>query len=239
MKNDLKRKLDERESSFQIFDTIHKRYDLLNHLLSLGLDFGWRKRMAKRVPKGNRKHLLDLATGTGDVAFSLLKHAPVSHAYGCDMAQNMLTRAEQKASKKKVTDLTTFLRGDAAETPFKDGFFDVVTMAFGIRNTPEPPKVLEEMKRVLKPGGKTLILEFSLPTNKLMKKLHLLYLRHFIPRIGTLISGDKDAYRYLNKTIETFPYGESFGGMMRDAGFKNVSFTPLTFGVVTLYDGEK
>jgi len=112
-------------------------------------------------------------------------------------------------------------------------------MAFGIRNVPEPSDVLNEMKRILKPGGKSLILEFSLPSNILLKKLHLFYLRHILPYIGYIVSGDKSAYRYLNQTIESFPYGENFCLLMRNAGFKNVRHTPLTFGVVTIYEGEK
>jgi demethylmenaquinone methyltransferase/2-methoxy-6-polyprenyl-1,4-benzoquinol methylase len=240
MNRDLDKKLAERETSFRIFDGIHKRYDLLNRLFSFGRDIYWRRRMAKAVEKNENQHLLDLAAGTGDVAFSLLKHCPqISHAYGCDMARKMLESAQKKAHKKKQDKKISFIMGDAGNIPFKNNTFNVATIAFGIRNVTDPPQVLEEMKRVLKQGGKALILEFSLPASKIMRKLHLFYLRHIIPGVGALISRDKDAYRYLNKTIETFPYGESFCKWMREAGFGDVSFTPLTFGVATLYQGEK
>lgn len=240
MNGDLDKKLAERETSFRIFDGIHKRYDLLNRLFSFGRDIYWRRRMARTVGHTENQQLLDLATGTGDVAFSLLKHCPqISHAYGCDMARKMMELARQKAQKRKQAKKISFILGDAGNIPFKADSFNVTTIAFGIRNVPDPPRVLEEMKRVLKKGGKALILEFSLPASKIMRKLHLFYLRHIIPGLGAMISRDKDAYRYLNKTIETFPYGESFCKWMRDAGFDAVSFTPLTFGAATLYEGEK
>jgi demethylmenaquinone methyltransferase/2-methoxy-6-polyprenyl-1,4-benzoquinol methylase len=196
--------------------------------------------MAKTIVDGKNQQLLDLATGTGDVVFSLLKHCPqISRAYGSDMARKMLESAHKKARKKKQDKKTSFIISDAGNIPFKNNTFNVATIAFGIRNVSDPPRVLEEMKRVLKEGGKALILEFSLPASKIMRKLHLFYLRHIIPGVGAVISRDKDAYRYLNKTIETFPYGESFCKWMREAGFGDVSFTPLTFGVATLYQGEK
>ncbi|NIM15057.1 MAG: bifunctional demethylmenaquinone methyltransferase/2-methoxy-6-polyprenyl-1,4-benzoquinol methylase UbiE [Candidatus Aminicenantes bacterium] len=223
-----------------MFDRIHRRYDLLNHLFSFGQDIIWRYKLSQGIEKKDNQQLLDLATGTGDVAFSLLKHSPrIKHAHACDMAQKMLQLARKKAIKKKLSPKVSLLQGDAINIPYVNDIFDVVTMAFGIRNVTNPSLVLTEIFRVLKTGGKAFILEFSLPANKILRKLHLFYLRHIIPRVGAVISRDKHAYRYLNKTIETFPYGQSFCQLMQTAGFRNVRFKPLTFGVVTIYQGEK
>jgi demethylmenaquinone methyltransferase/2-methoxy-6-polyprenyl-1,4-benzoquinol methylase len=230
----------EKEKSFRMFDRIHKRYDVLNHLFSFGQDIIWRHKLGRGIEKKDNRQLLDLATGTGDAAFSLLKHHDrFNHAHACDMAGQMLQLARIKANKKKLSDKISFLQGDAANIPYVNDIFDIVTMAFGIRNVANPPLVLREIFRVLKTGGKTFILEFSLPANKILRKLHLFYLRHIIPGVGAVISRDKHAYRYLNKTIETFPYGESFCELMQRAGFRNVRFNPLSFGVVTIYQGEK
>ncbi|MCP4148599.1 MAG: bifunctional demethylmenaquinone methyltransferase/2-methoxy-6-polyprenyl-1,4-benzoquinol methylase UbiE [bacterium] len=240
MNLELEKKLAEKEKSFRIFDSIYKRYDLLNHLFSLGLDNLWRYKMAKTATQKENQRLLDLAAGTGDVTFSLLKHNPqISHAHGLDMSRNMLLLAQKKSAKKNLLEKTSFLVADAGSIPFGSNCFDMVTMAFGIRNVPEPLQVLREIREVLEKEGKIVLLEFSLPKNKLIKKIHLLYLRYVIPKIGALISKDRDAYSYLNKTIETFPYGEEFCRLMRKAGFQKVRFTPLTFGVATLYQGEK
>jgi demethylmenaquinone methyltransferase/2-methoxy-6-polyprenyl-1,4-benzoquinol methylase len=226
--------------SFQLFNRIYKRYDLLNRLFSFGRDISWRNKLAKQVSNRDNLHLLDLATGTGDVALTLLKRKPgIALACGSDMARNMLLHAGNKSSKQKCSHRFSLIQADAASIPFDCDAFHVATMAFGIRNVVDPSKVLNEIRRVLKNEGKTLILEFSLPSNRILRSLHLFYLRRIIPPLGSLISGDKQAYRYLDETIETFPYGRDFCRLMENAGFKNVRFTPLTFGVATLYQGEK
>lgn len=229
-----------KEESFRIFDRIHKRYDLLNRLFSFGRDISWRRRLSRRLPNRDGQKLLDLATGTGDVAFSILKHNPcVNRAFGCDMAANMLMLARSKARKSQLGSRVAFLQGDAGNIPFSSDVFDTATMAFGIRNVPDPLHVLTEIIRVLKKDGRALILEFSLPRNPILRKLHLFYLRTFVPWLGAWVSGDKHAYRYLNTTIESFPYGEIFCRLMKDAGFREVAHSPLTFGVATIYQGEK
>jgi demethylmenaquinone methyltransferase/2-methoxy-6-polyprenyl-1,4-benzoquinol methylase len=229
-----------KEKSFRMFDRIHRRYDLLNHLFSFGQDIIWRYKLSQGIENKDNQQLLDLATGTGDAAFSLLKHSSrIKHAHACDMAAKMLQLARRKAVKKKLSEKISLLQGDAANIPYVNDIFDVVTIAFGIRNVTNPIHVLTEIFRVLKTGGKAFILEFSLPTNKSLRKLHLFYLRHIIPRVGAVISRDKHAYLYLNKTIESFPYGDSFCQLMQTAGFRNVRFNLLTFGVVTIYQGEK
>lgn len=230
----------QKADSFQMFDRIYKRYDLLNHLLSLGQDMVWRHKTARKIAVTANQELLDLATGTGDVAFAILsRRQEIRHAYGCDMAVKMLEMARKKALQKKMAHRVTFIQGDAGAIPFESERFHTVTMAFGIRNVVDPVVVLKEIHRVLKPGGQTLILEFSMPTHPFIRCLHLFYLRNIIPLIGAILSKDKRAYRYLNETIETFPYGLSFCDLMKQAGFGNVTFAPLTFGVATLYQGEK
>jgi demethylmenaquinone methyltransferase / 2-methoxy-6-polyprenyl-1,4-benzoquinol methylase len=229
-----------REKSFRMFNRIHKRYDLLNRIFSFGQDIVWRRRLSRHIASRENQRLLDLATGTGDVAFSLLKHAPqIQRAGGCDMALNMLGLAKRKSIAKKMHERIAFFQGDAANIPVPDGYFDVTTIAFGIRNMADPVHVLTEMHRILNNKGQALILEFSLPENRFFRHLHLFYLRRFIPSVGAFISKDKQAYRYLNETIESFPYGKSFCRLMESAGFRNIRFYPLTFGVATLYRGEK
>jgi demethylmenaquinone methyltransferase/2-methoxy-6-polyprenyl-1,4-benzoquinol methylase len=226
--------------SYRMFDRIHRRYDLLNRLFSFGQDIVWRNKLAKQVSKKENLRMLDLATGTGDVVLALLKRRPgIRQAYGCDMARNMLIRARRKSTAKYLDHRLALCQADAGHIPFHGDVFQVATMAFGIRNVVDPGHVLKEMIRVLEKEGKALILEFSLPVNKIIRSLHLFYLRRIIPPLGALISKDKHAYRYLNETIESFPYGRDFCRLMESAGFRNVRFTPLTFGAATLYQGEK
>jgi len=232
--------IEEKKSAWKIFDRIYKKYDLLNHLLSCGFDFRWRKKLS--TLKGDQKNsaLLDLATGTGDVLFSLIKHSDdFNRILGVDMSYNMLDFAARKSVRKKIDKRVDFILGDANSIPVRTSSFDIMTMAFGIRNISEPVNALKEIFRVLTPGGRVLILEFSLPDNKILKKLHLFYLRYFLPIIGKIVSGDIEAYRYLNKTIETFPYGEKFIKLMEDSGFSGCEKFPMTLGIVTIYRGVR
>ena len=230
--------IEEKKSAWKIFDRIYKKYDLLNHLLSFGFDFRWRKKLS--ALKGDLKNssLLDLATGTGDVLFSLIKHSDgFNRVIGVDMSYNMLDFAVRKSAGNGTEEKVDFVLGDANSIPVRTGYFDVVTMAFGIRNISEPVNALKEILRALTPGGRVLILEFSLPDNKILKRLHLFYLRYFLPIIGKVVSGDVEAYRYLNKTIETFPYGDRFIKLMEDSDFAGCEKFPMTLGVVTIYRG--
>ena len=230
----------DKAESFRIFDRIHKRYDLLNRIFSFGQDVLWRRKVAKQIGEGSEQELLDLATGTGDVALTILKRRKdIKYAHGYDMSGNMLKLGKLKAEKRGMADSISFLQGDAGCLPFGENRFNAATMAFGIRNVVDPVEVLKEIRRVLKPGGTALILEFSLPKSKLIRGFHLFYLRRVIPHIGAIVSKDKHAYRYLNQTIETFPYGKDFCELMEKAGFKDVGFTPVTFGVATIYRGVK
>lgn len=223
-----------------MFDRIAHRYDLLNRLLSLRQDVAWRKKLARHLPDLSSLYLLDIATGTADVALTLIRHSDkITRALGVDMSEKMLEEGRRKVENSGLSSVLSLETGDATALKQPDNTFDVTTIAFGIRNVMDPLTGLKEMYRVLKPGGRSLILEFSLPGQPVLRALYLFYFRNILPRIGALISGDSYAYNYLNKTVETFPYGDAFCALMTRAGFENVRAWPLTFGIATLYSGDK
>ncbi len=226
--------------SWRMFDRIAPTYDLVNRSLSMGQDILWRGRLSKRVPAVNNLHVLDLATGTGDQLLSVINERPeaVIEAVGLDLSEGMLEVGRKKMEARGLGSLVKLMHGDASKLPFEDRSFDAVTMSFGIRNVDNVPATLAEIHRVLKPEGRALIMEFSLPRQRAMRGMYLVYLRQLLPRLGGLISGDTSAYRYLNLTVEEFPYGDEFCGMMRDAGFADASAIPLTFGVASIYEGR-
>jgi demethylmenaquinone methyltransferase/2-methoxy-6-polyprenyl-1,4-benzoquinol methylase len=229
-----------RDKVWLMFDRIAGKYDLLNHLLSFGFDLHWRKKMAGFLPAGNGLSFLDLATGTGDQLISIMnKTDRIFQAVGVDMATQMLEVAKKKIKKYKWCSKVQLKSGEGSKIDFPENTFDVVTISFGIRNFSELQRSLSEIRRVLKPAGRLLILEFSLPQNSVMRRLHLFYLRWVLPFIGRTISGDDYAYRYLNETIETFPYGASFCSLLSKSGFTQVEARALTGGIVTIYQGEK
>jgi demethylmenaquinone methyltransferase/2-methoxy-6-polyprenyl-1,4-benzoquinol methylase len=222
-----------------MFDRIAGRYDLLNRLLSSGIDRRWRARLAQKLPPGENLEALDLASGTADQLIALHATGRVARGLGLDLAEQMLAIGRDKISRLGLGQKLTLAVGDAENLPVQAGSFDAVTISFGIRNMTDPARTLAEMYRALKPGGRALILEFSLPSNRAVRRVYLIYLRHILPRLGALISGDSSAYRYLNETIETFPYGDTFCQLMTNAGFTKVACTPLTFGIASIYVGEK
>lgn len=223
-----------------MFDRIAWRYDLLNRMLSLGSDVRWRKRMALHLPPGENLKVLDLATGTADQILMLAHTSSrVGPSQGMDLSEGMLEIGRRKVKEQGMSHLVTLSTGDATAIPAPDNTYDAVTISFGIRNVENVAKGLSEMLRVLKPGGRALILEGSLPDNAFMRKLYLVYFRHVLPRVGAWVSGDGGAYAYLNRTVETFPCGERFCDLMRAAGFREVSCDPRTFGVATIYRGDK
>ena len=229
-----------KSTSWKMFNDISPRYDLLNHLLSFGLDIHWRRQLSRFISERSHQKVLDLATGTGDVLISLLNNNPrIQSGVGIDLANKMMTVGRTKIAENRLQSRITFRHGDAHHIPFEPDTFDATTIAFGIRNMSDPSRVLREMHRVLNAGGRTLILEFSLPNNPVIRAGHLFYLRHLVPLVGGLFSGHYQAYRYLNQTIETFPYGNDFCQMLLNAGFKNVKAHPLLFGVATIYYGDK
>jgi len=224
-----------------MFDRVAKRYDLLNRLLSFGQDVRWRKRLEQALPSGQKLRLLDLATGTGDILLSLtsaFNRGKILAARGIDLSSEMLHFAERKIKDQGLSEKISLAQGDATRLNEASNTFDVLTMAFGIRNVEKVDDALSEMRRVLKPGGRALILEFSIPKNLLVRGVYLFYFRIILPFFGGLISGQWKAYKYLNKTAEAFPYGDAFCSLMEGAGFKNVKAMPLTFGVATLYQGD-
>ena len=229
-----------KSTSWQMFDDISPRYDFLNHLLSFGLDIRWRRRLARFLKSRPGQNVLDLATGTADVLISLFKNNPhVQKASGIDLAEKMLAIGRPKIIREGLQERAILKHGDAHNIPFDSLTFDAVTIAFGIRNMENPEQVLKEMRRVLKKGGRALVLEFSLPQNVFIRWVHLAYLRHIVPLIGAAFSGHYRAYKYLNQTIESFPYGTAFCALMAKAGFQHVQACPLMSGIATIYQGDK
>lgn len=229
-----------RKEVWKMFDRIAHRYDVLNRSLSFGRDVAWRKRLRKHLPEGREIVLVDLATGTADqILFLLNGKANIAKALGYDLSEEMLALGREKIARQGVGDVVSLHTGDAMRSPQGDSSADVITISFGIRNVEDVPTALADMRRALVPGGKLLILECSLPQQALVRKGYLFYFRHILPKLGGWVSGDSYAYNYLNKTVETFPCGEAFCALMRDAGFEAVRAEPMTFGVATLYSGVK
>jgi demethylmenaquinone methyltransferase / 2-methoxy-6-polyprenyl-1,4-benzoquinol methylase len=222
---------------FQIFDKIAPTYDRVNRILSGGIDLYWRRKMASLLPKAEKIHLLDLATGTGDQLLSLLKNSSrIEQAIGIDLAEEMLKIGRKKL---KAFDQAILKMASATAIPYVENTFNCATMSFGIRNVDNVNQCLKEIYRVLRPQGRALILEFSLPTQKWVQKPYLLYLNKLLPRIGKLLSAHSEAYTYLARTIQEFPQAEAFCKLMQEAGFTTVKSYPLTLGIVTIYLGDK
>lgn len=218
-----------------MFNRIAPTYDFLNRLLSFRQDVRWRVRAASWLPKSPKIRVLDLATGTGDLALTILKKRDnVSEVIGLDVAQKMLNIAESKKCDARLH----FGLGDACAIPYSDASFDVVTIAFGIRNVTNHLLALREMYRVLKPGGRLVVLEFSTP-QPFFKPLYLCYFRYVLPFIGGILSGDREAYRYLNRSAEVFVSGLAFLKLMKHAGFQKTTAEPLNFGIATIYVADK
>ncbi len=229
-----------KSESWKMFNDISPQYDFLNHLLSLGLDMKWRKRLTQLAPQKENLSVLDLATGTADLLISFVKNNPrLKEGYGIDLAYKMLKLGRRKIEQLGLSDCLKLSEGDITKINFPEKSFDVVSIAFGIRNVENPANVLSEMYRVLKQDGRALILEFSLPANPVIRKFHLFYLRKVVPVVGGILSGNHRAYKYLNETIEAFPYGKKFCGFLEKAGFTNVKAHPLFYGIATIYQGDK
>lgn len=228
------------QSSWLLFNKIAHRYDFLNWLLSFNQDKRWRKKLLPFI-SGKNLDLADIGTGTGDLLFSLTQGLGnrAKSAVGVDMSKAMLDIAKKKKAQKNIAISVEFLLGDAMQLPLQTEKFDVATMAFSIRNVEEPLVALKELHRVLKHQGQVLILEFSLPQNSIVKWVYLFYFRYILPYLGGLISGNVKAYRYLNTTVEAFPYGEAFIQLLNEAGFSKAEAHPLTFGIATIYVGKK
>jgi demethylmenaquinone methyltransferase/2-methoxy-6-polyprenyl-1,4-benzoquinol methylase len=224
----------------EMFDRISATYDLLNRLLSFGTDILWRRKVARFLSPHRDQHILDLATGTADQILTLFEQSNrVKTGVGMDLAEKMLEIGRRKIRKGGLSEKITLMVGDATAIPADDGQFDAVTISFGIRNVGDVNKGLGEMYRVLKPGGRVLVLEFAMPQNRFLRAGVLVYLRHVLPCLGALVSRDAYAYRYLNETIETFPSGEAFCDLLRAASFTRVAAHPVRLGLPMIYQGER
>ena len=227
----------ERDYVQRMFSDIAGRYDLLNRLLSFGIDRLWRREAVNEAVKKNPNSILDVATGTADLALSLKKALPSAEVVGVDFAEPMLGIGKQKASAQDLE--VSLLQGDGQNLAFKDNSFDLITIAYGLRNFSDRAQGLREFYRVLKPGGKLLILEFPPPPKGLFGRLFRLYFLRICPYIAGAISGRRDAYVYLGESVLNFPAPESLTDMMRQAGFTRVSYKLQTFGVSALHMGDK
>ncbi|MDP3970842.1 MAG: bifunctional demethylmenaquinone methyltransferase/2-methoxy-6-polyprenyl-1,4-benzoquinol methylase UbiE [bacterium] len=228
-----------RKEAWLMFDRIAHRYDLLNLLLSAGQDKIWRKKVAEHLPNRPNMKLLDLAAGTGDLAIELVeRNKNIKKVLITDMSTGMLDVAKKKVAKKNLSAEILIEQCDATNIQYPDDSFDIITIAFGIRNVTDVSQALKSMHRVLKSNGRMIVLELSLPNNRLLRSLYLFYFRHILPIIGGIISGNTEAYKYLNQTVESFPYGDDFCNLMKKAGFKNANAFPQTLGIATIYVGE-
>ncbi|MEM8927533.1 MAG: bifunctional demethylmenaquinone methyltransferase/2-methoxy-6-polyprenyl-1,4-benzoquinol methylase UbiE [Bacteroidota bacterium] len=221
-----------------MFDTISKNYDGLNRVISLGIDVKWRRKVVKIVKERNPETILDIATGTGDLAINLVETG-ASKIIGLDISPGMLEVGKNKVSEKNLDKTIEMVIGDSENLPFKDDSFDAITVAFGVRNFENLGKGLNEIHRVLKSKGIFVVLETSVPTKFPFKHGYFLYSKYILPTIGKLFSKDKIAYNYLSESAAVFPFGEDFNNILRKTGFINVENRPQTFGVASIYVASK
>ena len=230
--------LSKKEQVAQMFDTISGNYDNLNRVISFGIDVKWRKKVLKMVGESNPKTILDIATGTGDLAILMAK-TKADKIIGLDISAGMLEVGVQKIAAKNLTKTIEMVLGDSENMPFEDNYFDAITVAFGVRNFDHLEKGLAEILRVLKPNGTFVILETSVPDKTPYKQGYQLYSNHILPLIGKLFSKDDAAYGYLSESAAAFPYGEKLNNILRKIGFIDVEALPQTFGVATIYSASK
>ncbi len=222
-----------------MFDSIAHSYDRLNHSLSLGIDRLWRRRVTRMADRVKARNVLDIATGTGDMAIALARLECTESVVGGDFSENMLAIARKKAAETDCGHKITFLREDALDLSMADESFDMTTVAFGARNFADLKRGLEQMRRVTKSGGNVAVLELTIPRNHVVRLFYRLYLHGILPVIGRLTSKDRNAYDYLPASVEQFPQRESFTEIMAQAGWRNCRYESLTFGIATLYTAEK
>ncbi|GAB5522407.1 MAG: bifunctional demethylmenaquinone methyltransferase/2-methoxy-6-polyprenyl-1,4-benzoquinol methylase UbiE [Roseivirga sp.] len=227
-----------KEQVAEMFNNISHRYDFLNHFLSLGIDILWRKKAIRLLKPDQPKQILDIATGTGDFAIEALALKP-DKVIGVDISAGMLEHGKQKMKRKGIDHIIDMQMGDSEKLLFESNTFDAVIVSFGVRNFENLEKGLSDMFRVLKPGGKTVIIEFSRPRRFPMKQLYNFYFKSILPIIGKLISKDQSAYTYLPESVEAFPDGEDFLTILQKVGFKSTECKPLTFGISSIYIGQK
>jgi len=228
-----------RDQVEEMFDHIAPKYDFLNRFLSLGIDTIWRKKLISKLKKSKPKFVLDIATGTGDVAIQTAKILHPEKIIGVDISKLMLKVGERKIIKKNLSQIIEFQHGDSENLQFKNDQFDAVTVAFGVRNFEHLEVGLSEIMRVLKPGAIIAILEFSKPSSFPFKNIYQFYFKYILPKVGNWISKDNAAYTYLPESVQNFPQGMDFLLILEKIGFKNCQCTALTFGISSIYTAQK
>ena len=222
-----------------MFDGIALKYDFLNHFFSLHIDKIWRRKAVNELRGRPLDHVLDVATGTADLALTIQKRLHPGHITGVDISEGMLSIGRQKIEKKGLEQQISLHYGDSEALPFADYMFDAVTVAFGVRNFEHLEKGLDEMFRVLKTGGKLVVLEFSIPQNRIFRSIFHLYFFRILPLVGRAVSKDAHAYTYLPISVQSFPHGVDFKKRLENCGLENVTVRPLTFGIASIYTGVK
>ncbi|APU68925.1 MAG: bifunctional demethylmenaquinone methyltransferase/2-methoxy-6-polyprenyl-1,4-benzoquinol methylase UbiE [Bacteroidota bacterium] len=223
----------------QMFDNISGNYDGLNRVISLGTDVSWRKKVVQAVAATKPETILDIATGTGDLAIQMAEETNAPKIIGLDLSEGMLREGRKKIDRKDLDSRIEMVQGDSEALPFENDSFDAITVAFGVRNFEDLEKGLSEIQRVLKPGGIFVVLETSVPTKFPFKQGYQVYSGAILPLIGKLFSKDKDAYSYLSESAANFPYGEAFNNILQKTGFIDIKDLPQTFGVSTIYIASK
>lgn len=228
-----------KEQVGKMFDNIAPNYDLLNRLLSAGVDVYWRKRAIDKLKSKQPKVILDVATGTGDVAIEMVRQLEPEKIVGLDLANEMLEVGRRKIKKRQMEHIIEMVQGDSEKLPFQDNTFDAVTVAFGVRNFENLEQGLSEMHRVLKTGGQVVVLEFSKPKMPPFKQLYNFYFKNVLPVVGRITSKDPKAYSYLYESVQAFPDGVKFEKILEKTGFKCTHITALTLGICSIYYAEK
>jgi demethylmenaquinone methyltransferase/2-methoxy-6-polyprenyl-1,4-benzoquinol methylase len=227
-----------KEQVASMFNNISKKYDFLNHFLSLGIDIVWRKNAIKILKEHSPKRILDVATGTADFAIEAMRLKP-EEIIGVDISEGMLSIGRKKLKRKGLEDTITLHYGDSENLQFEDNYFDAVIVAYGVRNFENLEKGLQEIYRVLRPGGILIVLEFSKPRTFPMKQLYQFYFKNILPLLGKMVSKDQSAYTYLPESVASFPDGQNFISVLDKLNYTETTWKPLTFGISSIYTGQK
>lgn len=228
-----------KEQVTKMFDTISKEYDSINRIMTFGIDIKWRKKVIALIAKNNPKKILDIASGTGDLAIMAAQKIDANEIIGIDISKGMLEIGEKKITKLDLSKRIKMQLADSENLPFEANYFDAITVAFGVRNFENLDTGIKEINRVLKPGGIFVVLETSVPTYPIIKQLYLLHSNFLLPLFGKLFSKDPKAYTYLSESAKNFPYGTTFNNILQKNGFKEVQNKPQTLGVASIYIGKK